>query len=156
MKAKARQILLASVANEKDSLVAFFYTSEIPKMSIPEEVNGNWIFDRPHISLPLENYLRDFVKEEANEKYLLKYELLDENELRLLTEIRKGKAHEITIKIEGGVIERLNVKSKINKAEEARLIETFSKGEYADISYKVANGQIVSFEKTKKINLKKK
>jgi len=135
----------------KRSLAAFLFTDEINKMLIPENVSERWIFELSHICLPLRNYLRDFVMKDENEKYILKLELLSQDELRLLKEIRKGRAHEIKITLKNGTVKRLEVKTNLEKSEESRLIETFGKNEYTEISYSTEKGKIVRFEKTTKI-----
>jgi DNA-binding transcriptional MerR regulator len=145
---------LYGTANRDENKVSVFLdTSEKDKMTVPEGVNIHWEHSVPHIRLPLRNYIAEFLQDEKHEKYLPKLELLDANEYKLLTVIRKGMAKEIEIKFKNGRLDRMGVTTNVSKAEEARLLETFTKNEYAEISYSVEKGKIVRFNKTTKVLL---
>lgn len=145
--------LFGSADHDENKVSVFLDTSEKDKMIVPEGVDIHWVHSVPHIRLPLRNYIAEFLQDEKNEKYLPKLELLDANELKLLTVIRKGTAKEIEIKFKNGRLDRMGVKMNVSKAEEARLLETFTRNEYAEISYSVEKGKIVRFDKTTKVLL---
>jgi len=142
---------------KRQSLVEFFIDlEEFENMEVNHEAL-ELVRHTPHIRIPLRTYIKEFIGDSKNEKFLEKAMMLAHDELLLLGELRKDHVTEITVRMNpasensGSSINRIEITSDLKKDAEARLIETFTKREYADILYKVADGKIVSFKKTIKI-----
>ena len=110
----------------------------------------------PHIKIPLRHYVKDFIADENNAKYIEQIEWLTKDELTLLKHVREDKATEITIKFKEGKPDRIEVTKDMKEDVAARIMQTFTSHEYSDITYKVANGKMVNFKKTTQIKLNEK
>jgi hypothetical protein len=113
----------------------------------------------PHIKIPMNVYIRDFIANNKYESQLPEFGLLSKEECILLSAVRKASVREITINFRipnnSGEVrkERIELTKNLKKEAEARLIEIFIKVEYAAISYKVSDGKVVNFEKRPRIKL---
>ena len=113
----------------------------------------------PHIKIPMNVYIRDFIANNKYESQLPEFGLLTKEECILLSAVRKASVREITINFRipnnSGEVrkERIELTKNLKKEAEARLIEIFIKVEYAAISYKVSDGKVVNFEKRPRIKL---
>jgi hypothetical protein len=119
------------------------------------EIERQSMFNNPHMKLPLKRYVTEFILNFKVEKQVMRLKLLNEDELNLLHEIRRGDVNEIKIIFSNTQIDRIEVKKDIQKDVQARLIETFRKNEYAEITYKIQNGKMIDFKKTTKIKFNK-
>jgi DNA-binding transcriptional MerR regulator len=113
----------------------------------------------PHIKIPINVYIRDFISNNKYESQLPELGLLTKEECILLSAVRKANVKEITINFRipdnSGEVrkERIEVTKALKKEAEARLIDTFTKDEYAEIIYKASDGKVVNFKKTLRVKL---
>jgi len=98
-------------------------------------------------------YIRNFVANPTYESQLSDLGLLTKEECSLLSEVRKTKVREITIKF---MLQKSNATTRreymeiskpLKEEAESRLIEIFLKGEYAEIVYKQSDGNLINFRK---------
>lgn len=97
---------------------------------------------RPHIALPLYNYLYHFLSNKKYKKYYAIYRLLNEKEIYLLEQVRSNMYKEILIKKKSGSQITLEFTEELKNDNSARLQDILLKGEYQELTVKTADGDI--------------
>jgi hypothetical protein len=132
-----------------------------PDGTISEFLGGQLIWqskdDRdlsgPHIYLPISHFLSEFIADEHLQKYISPLELLDEDEYRLLREIRNKNIDEIIISLKEGKM--LSIKSAMRgtiTGEQARMVQrTLGIRNYEEITVRTMDEKSLSFKHIKKI-----
>jgi len=115
------------------------------------EIYQKEMFHKPHISIGLAKYLKDFISDSHKDKFLNPLGLLSEREHELLTVIRRGQIKELIIKFNkqnGGAAEyEIKNDRKISDAEANEIKKILKLKNYESVSYKSIDNSNVYFEK---------
>lgn len=109
----------------------------------------------PHIKISFTNYLTEFIKDEAKEKYLSKYQLLTDKESEILKAIRRDNVKEVLVKFPEGNSEKpilLEFKKyeKLQKDKIEELANIIGLGQYESIRIGTQNDGSKFIEKIEK------
>ncbi len=107
-----------------------------------------------YISISLFKFLKSFILKKENQEFVRNNNFLNENELYILSLIREGKAHAITIRFEGQKPTHIEITSKKKIYAESRISEILLKHGYQDITIKTQDGNIAFSNVTIKKRLK--
>ncbi len=97
---------------------------------------------RPHIVLPIFNYLLHFLSIDKYQKLLVPYKLLNKQEKLILEHVRSGQYKEIKIRFNRRNSIRLELKEEIKLDNAARLEEILVKGAYQDLLLTTEKGVV--------------
>lgn len=136
--------------NSDDNLsnIGFTFWSDLHEGHGEDPSIKKSLFNRSHIELPLSNYIENFILDKKHFSKIKQMEWLSPQEVRLIEELRKGNASEITIKFKEGKAEMIEVTQNVIGEVETKLLRSFAKGEYSVVSYNIADGKIQHFKKT--------
>ncbi|HNT79602.1 MAG TPA: hypothetical protein PKH65_02890 [Bacteroidia bacterium] len=116
-----------------------------------EKAEREFLFNRPHLQLPLSYYLDRFTLHKL--KKSKEIGLINENEYKLLKIVRENPGKEITITYNKDQPSVLTVKTVCTKNLEQELLRNLKKDEYCKISYSVEAGKVQHYEKDRKYKL---
>lgn len=111
------------------------------------------LFDKPHIFIPIQNYLIQFIKEEDKSKFLVDYQILSEDEMMVLRAIRTGEFKEIVVKpVKGndavGNVEIITVKDgHLTEKEQEQITKILGLKNYQSITLKKRSNSQIYFER---------
>lgn len=121
----------------------------------PQERNDwyNNLFNRPHINIPISSFIIDFINEEDKKDFIIKSNMLDEDELRVIREMRRENVRSITVTLNDETREVEKIVSdergliKGDKAKEVMRI--LGMKNYSGIELKTRDGKTLSFSHSK-------
>jgi DNA-binding transcriptional MerR regulator len=104
-----------------------------------------------YICISMMKFLQKFISSNKHIPFLTESQILNDNELYILSLIREGKAKSITINFAGDKPSMIEVKKDVKTFAETRLTEILLKRGYQEINIKTQDGNIaVSCVTTKK------
>ena len=119
--------------------------------SLGEETGVN---AKPHIYIPLANYILEFIGEEDKQDFLIRTGLLSEDEYRVIREIRNKNVKSITITFEEKEhkVEKIecNKKGTINGDDAKKVMSLLGLKNYSGIELNTRDGKTLSFTHTEK------
>jgi hypothetical protein len=105
----------------------------------------------PHISLSITHYLKEFIRSEQLSAILLP-QLLNDDEKKVLKNLKQRNISQLTIKLSGGIIEKIIPTNKgiITGPEMERIKQLLGLKNYEEITLSTLDKTKLSFVKTKK------
>lgn len=125
----------------------------LPPDGTPEEQITDFDATKPHLYIPLSSYILEFIADEEKHIFLTSSGLLNEDEYKVIKEIRNKnvKSIKITFKEKGG-IEKIECDKKgLIKGDEAkRVMNLLGLKNYSGIELNTRDGKTLSFTHTEK------
>lgn len=112
------------------------------------------IEDKSYLSIPLSKLMSQFINNSNNNEFTLKYHLLNDYELQILSLVQLNKFDSIKILFKNGEPFILEATENIKVSKDARISDILLKKGYQSIEIKTEEGQIQYSPKTTKIVLK--
>lgn len=114
---------------------------------------------QPHIFIPISHYISSFLSEEDKHSFIIYAGILDEDELRIIREIRQQNLKSITISFDEKTGKPIKIESDMSgliQGEKARqVMKILGLKNYTGIELNTRDGRTLSFKKTEKHVLKK-
>ncbi len=143
----------AVLANEKDGSIIIYFDGSVAEYvgdvchshieTIPDAI-------LPHIKLSLGYYLKEFLSDEELAAIVMP-QLLNEDEIKVLREMRRKNAKEITIQLEGQKSRIITVSNgKLTEAQVQSVKEIFGLKNYESITLDTIDEKSMSFKRIRK------
>jgi hypothetical protein len=109
-------------------------------------------FNKPHVCLPISHYLKEFINDEELSKLLMP-RLLNEDEIKVLKEMRRNNIKEITIRRAGdkkGTRIESTKEGLLSKEQAKQIKELLGMKNYERITIDTMDEKTLSFKRTRK------
>jgi hypothetical protein len=152
-------LITESVAFKLEAAILIFLDGQVVQQVFGgvQSSNGAEVdFSRPHLRLSLTHYLRTFIHSEELTGFLLLTHLFNEDEERVLREMRNKNVHEITITMKDGKPQRIDAQKngQLAGAEADRVRQLLALKNYESITLNTRDEKTLMFKKTTKQILK--
>lgn len=129
------------------------YQEDDPLSLVPNTVD----YTRPHIRIPITSFIKKFIDEEQYEEFFEKTKFMDEQEMRIIREIRNKNIKSICIYFnDENKIQKIEcIESGILSKDDSRsIMNTLGMKNYQSVELNTRDGQFLSFTMTKRNYMK--
>lgn len=115
----------------------------------------NIIKTKPHLTIPVNGLLEEFIINEENEKYLIEFGLISNDESKAIEAIRNKDVREITIKKddEDKITMTTSSHGKLSEKQISQLVQIFGSTNYHEVRLVMKNKKDIFLEGKKKYKL---